>query len=350
MPSDRTLVILFDVLVLMAVVLLLCTLLPAVFSKNVYRSIGWYNLMTAWLVYSLSYGLLVGRQVESADPPLDLCLFQTSLIYAVPGLASASMVCYNVEFYLIISGLRSGTPRPPSFSRTFWLVVIPWLVFLMIILEVLLLVFPGRQLHLLHVAANNLYCHLNNSAPAQVTSAIIICAVVILIPLEVCTGSLMYRNWDVFGNLSRTTRRLFLTVYLRLIISTLAAVTAFAFSMLTFVFKTPDAKSLVYPIVPIAIAFAFGTQKDLLRAWLFWRAPRPDNPIVFNSGTLMTTGISASGSIGTNAVRTQRLESISGGDSLGKPTPVPETLALVSSTRVSVGMDVAAPAPTAIYL
>lgn len=86
MSSHHALVVLFDVIVLLAVLLFVFTLTPAIFSKKVQRSIGWYNLMTAWSVYSLSYGLLIGRQETPDPPPLGICLTQTLVIYAVPPL------------------------------------------------------------------------------------------------------------------------------------------------------------------------------------------------------------------------------------------------------------------------
>lgn len=84
--SSHTLVVLFDVTVLLAILLFVFTWAPAVFSKKVQRSIGWFNLMTAWSVYSLSYGLLVGRQEIPGPPPFSICLAQTLLIYAAPPL------------------------------------------------------------------------------------------------------------------------------------------------------------------------------------------------------------------------------------------------------------------------
>lgn len=45
--SSHTLVVLFDVTVLLAILLFVFTWAPAVFSKKVQRSIGWFNLMTA---------------------------------------------------------------------------------------------------------------------------------------------------------------------------------------------------------------------------------------------------------------------------------------------------------------
>ncbi|KAF9452946.1 hypothetical protein P691DRAFT_134132 [Macrolepiota fuliginosa MF-IS2] len=289
MPSIHALIILFDVVVLVAVILCLCTLLPAVFSKNVHRSVGWYSLMTAWLVYSLSYGLLVGWQEGPNKPPLGLCIFQAPLVYSVPPLVSFGTLCYYIEFYLIVSGLKSGSPRQPSPSRKFWLAVTPWLVFLAIELEVFLLIFLGKQVHLVDRTTNSFYCHLQNSIPNQVTSGLVISTMAILVPLEVWTGLVMYRNWDVFKRLSQADRQIFLTVYLRLMLCTFAAVVALVLGMLAFVFETPEATSIAHPTLSIFIAFAFGTQKDLLQAWLFWRTPKPYGSMVFNHSTYMTT-------------------------------------------------------------
>jgi hypothetical protein len=78
------LVVLFDVFVFLGVVPLACILAVAIFSKTIQRSVGWYNLMVAWLVMGSSYGLLLGRQEDTDDPPPSLCLIQALLIYASP--------------------------------------------------------------------------------------------------------------------------------------------------------------------------------------------------------------------------------------------------------------------------
>jgi hypothetical protein len=85
MSFHHSLVVLFDAIVLVATILCLCTIVPAILSRTVHRSIAWYSLMTAWLVYSVSYGLLIGKQ-EGPNPPFGLCLLQTLLVYAGPPL------------------------------------------------------------------------------------------------------------------------------------------------------------------------------------------------------------------------------------------------------------------------
>lgn len=86
MVSHHALVILFDAIALLAILLFVVILIPAIFSKNVHRSMGWYSLMIAWLVYSLSYVLLIGRQDTHGLPAFGICLAQTLVIYAVPPL------------------------------------------------------------------------------------------------------------------------------------------------------------------------------------------------------------------------------------------------------------------------
>ncbi|XP_006459439.1 hypothetical protein AGABI2DRAFT_191416 [Agaricus bisporus var. bisporus H97] len=307
MPSHHTVVVLYDVIALTAMVMFICSFLPAIFSRGVQRSAGWYSLMTAWLVYALSYILLVGKQ-EGPEPAFGLCMLQTLLVYAAPSLASTSMVCYCIEFYLIIYGIRSGLPRQPRTLLSLVLVIIPWLVFLAIVIEGLLLIFLAKNP--VQRAKNGFYCHLENNIPETVTAAIVLINGAILLPLEVWTGVIMYQNWDIFKRLDRADRQLVLTVYLRLLVCTLAALLALVFSMLAFVFPEADATSIVYPTIPFFLAFAFGTQKDVLRAWMFWKSPEPYSSILYASCHMMTTNVYTSGDTVVDVSTDSEMQSI----------------------------------------
>ncbi|KAF5353464.1 hypothetical protein D9756_007936 [Leucocoprinus leucothites] len=187
-------VILFDVLVLLSILLVAFALLPAVSSRYVSRSVGWYSLMTGWLVFSLSYGLIVGYQGERR-PPLSLCTFQTLLIYAVPQLVATSLLCYYIETAPVLSHNFRAANRQATVSKSnknfssrlsevSWsslelmqllkLAVAPWVVFFFNIVTVSILIFPGNRLHLVERAPNNFYCHLSNPIPATITSATVI--------------------------------------------------------------------------------------------------------------------------------------------------------------------------------
>jgi cytochrome c biogenesis factor len=81
--EPHTLIILFDALVILALALVASSLFTAILSKSIQRSMSWYNVMVQWLVISLIFMLLFGRQ-EGPEPPFALCTFQALLVYAVP--------------------------------------------------------------------------------------------------------------------------------------------------------------------------------------------------------------------------------------------------------------------------
>jgi hypothetical protein len=78
-------IIAYDVLAFASALILLITILTVTVSKRLYRGKGWFSMMTYWLVYALSYCLLVGKQT-GPEPSLGVCYFQTLLIYAAPSL------------------------------------------------------------------------------------------------------------------------------------------------------------------------------------------------------------------------------------------------------------------------
>lgn len=78
-------VALFNTFAIMGACLILVALAPALFSSRVPRSGVWFCVLTSWLVYSVSFLLLIGKQTGS-EPPFGLCFLQAALIYAAPPL------------------------------------------------------------------------------------------------------------------------------------------------------------------------------------------------------------------------------------------------------------------------
>lgn len=75
----------FDGLFFFALIMVVVAIVSTSFSDKVRTRKVWLNLMIAWLAYSISYLLLVGRQT-GPEPPFALCLFQAAMVYAVPAL------------------------------------------------------------------------------------------------------------------------------------------------------------------------------------------------------------------------------------------------------------------------
>ncbi|KAF9450979.1 hypothetical protein P691DRAFT_788090 [Macrolepiota fuliginosa MF-IS2] len=287
--SRHTLVIAFDVLCFLAVLSILCTLLPAMLSRNVKRSVGWYSLMVAWLLFSVGYVLLVGRQERPEEPPRGLCLAQVLLTYPAPALMFAG-------------------PLPPTQTHSDANPGCGVVLFQNIKLKVwqswanqnhsdIL----GGNLSQMEPAPNGLYCHINGLTQNLLVTTIIVLhppvigekGLVLNFIYSVWTGFSMYRHWASFRRLSQTDRHIFLTVYIRFLFVTISAFIALVFSIRSYSALTdPDTGnfSIAYPFIAICIALAFGTQKDMLQAWVFWKYSEPCNTIVFHGHTSATTG------------------------------------------------------------
>ncbi|EKM76615.1 hypothetical protein AGABI1DRAFT_94030 [Agaricus bisporus var. burnettii JB137-S8] len=228
--ATHTTVVAFDICVLLSVLLILCTLVPAMLSKSVVRSPSWYNLIVAWLVNSLSYGLLVGRQESPDQPQMGLCLTQTLLIYAVPALVTSATFILYIELSLILRELRSGNSNVSKRRRSFWLVVTPWFIFIVIIIEVALLIFPGGRFHLVGRTPTNFYCHLADNLPSTITGGVAVAIGSIMLPLQVWLAVTIYRSSDALRRLAEADRQLFITLYIRLTLTTLATFMGFGTS------------------------------------------------------------------------------------------------------------------------
>ncbi|KAJ7170741.1 hypothetical protein C8R43DRAFT_65053 [Mycena crocata] len=79
--ESHTPIIIFNFLAAGGFVLLLATLLPAVLSSSVHRSKTWFSMIISWIVYAISYLLIVGHQL-GPEPPRGVCAIQMLLIYA----------------------------------------------------------------------------------------------------------------------------------------------------------------------------------------------------------------------------------------------------------------------------
>lgn len=77
--------IVYDILSFTSALVFAITILTVALSKQLYRGKGWFGMMSYWLVYALSYGLLVGKQT-GPEPSFGHCLAQTLFIYAAPPL------------------------------------------------------------------------------------------------------------------------------------------------------------------------------------------------------------------------------------------------------------------------
>jgi len=229
--------------------------------------------MSCWLVYSLSYGLLVGKQIGT-EPSFAHCSVQTVFIYAAPPLVAVGTLCFYLDFYL-------GSCWDPSRRRSLrptiaWLLLaLPWMVHIAIDIEVVIVAIQSNADPVVKRIESNLYCHLqDNSVPGLLNAAIVVLSMVLLIPLEVWTGIQLYRSRSIRTGADF---RQYLSVYVRIAACTVVASAAFGLSAITLVDVKSDSlvQDLSFPCLSMAVSLIFASQQDLLSVWFCRRENNP---------------------------------------------------------------------------
>ncbi|KAJ6489612.1 hypothetical protein C8R47DRAFT_473805 [Mycena vitilis] len=242
----------------------------AYFSSTVHRSGLWFRHMMAWIIYSASYLLLLGRQLGPA-PPLGLCMVQAALIYAAPTLPTLSALCFSIDLYI---GLTAAVHREKKRVRPMlanFLLAFPQLVFVAVILEVLLFIQDPK---IVARDPSHLYCHVTARTPSLVSAYIVIATGLVIIPLEIWIGVVLYRNWAAFRHSPQINPQVSLSMFVRVGLFTVVSMTGVGLSSFKIVSRDSNPYwSLVLPSVPILAAITFGSQEDIMKSLVFWREP-----------------------------------------------------------------------------
>ncbi|KAF9464070.1 hypothetical protein BDZ94DRAFT_1297476 [Collybia nuda] len=264
-------IIAFDVLASLGIVSVTAVFVPAVFSPRIRRSATWFGMLTSWLVYSLSYVLLFGRQFSMKFPPHGLCMLQAILVYVMPPLCSVATTCFTIDFFLKISKVKIQGKKI-GYKTGKFIIALPWASGLVIAIEAILVINDDTAVTL---DPNHFYCHITNSIPTMVNIGILCLCSLIVIPLEIYTGILLYRNWAVIKNSNGKNAHVALSTLVRLILFSFIVSLAIALTLFTATHlgKFVAAWGIVLVTLPIFSAICFGTQQDLLNVWLFWRRP-----------------------------------------------------------------------------
>jgi hypothetical protein len=250
---------------------------------NIKRSRTWFAQLYACFIYSLSLLLIVGRQ-GGGEPPFGLCFFQAALIYAGTAFVAYSFACLVLEFYIqLVSVLHRRVFRRLWVSL---LVLSPWAVFGFVFLLSMLVVSSPSGVE--RDAASHAYCHVSSSEiPSYVAAAITMMSSLVGLIVEIKIAVVLHRNWTAFKRASSEHPMVSWSLYLRICSYTFAATLAGGLSLFI-LSREVDSNSLgvwrvLLPLVPGFGAIAFGTQKDIMRAWLFWVPQRKKAMITLNT-------------------------------------------------------------------
>ncbi|EIW57153.1 uncharacterized protein TRAVEDRAFT_48204 [Trametes versicolor FP-101664 SS1] len=251
---------------------LLAVLVTALFAPKVYRHFTWLNFCITWLIYCISYTLLAfsGQQTRAAAPDFPLCLTQACLIYAAPVLVSMSTFSLVLQLYFT---LRNAL-RPPkqatqgNYLRNAFLLLAPYIAWLGF--AVAILVVGTKNPHAVQRAGGLVYCTIKTAPPGNVTAICVAVILLVMVGLDIYIGTVLYRNWRALRGSDHPGAIPF---------SLIVRVSIFSFFCIVgigcaFVFLSNVsffAGNTIIALMPLIAFLVFGTQRDIINVWMFWR-------------------------------------------------------------------------------
>ncbi|KAI0635517.1 hypothetical protein C8Q77DRAFT_573286 [Trametes polyzona] len=251
---------------------LLAVLVTALFAPKVYRHFTWLNFCITWLIYCISYTLLAfsGQQTRPEPPVYPLCLAQACLIYAAPVLVAMSTFSLVLQLWFTLCNAL----RPPkeatryNLLRNAFLLLAPYFMWLGFI--VAMLVIGTRNPQKVQRAGGLVYCTIKLSEPGNVTAIFVAAILLVMVGLDVYIGTVLYKNWRALRGSDHPGAIPFSLIVRVAIFSFICVVgigCAFVFlSNISFV-----AGNTMIALMPLIAFLVFGTQRDILNIWMFWR-------------------------------------------------------------------------------
>ncbi|KAK0233653.1 hypothetical protein IW262DRAFT_1477172 [Armillaria fumosa] len=243
-------------------------LLTWAFSKSVVRHPTLVNLWIAFIVYSISYCILLysGQGDTAPASPSNICLVQSAMIYGAPPMSAVAgllVVCQIWQTFQEPSFSTTPT-RWPNSVKIF--LVLPYLVFLIFAFTagILGMLHPERIYNL-----NGLYCSLHSANFSRyVVPTFCVTVISMMVILEVTLVVRYYRMWAhtsrVFPLASRRTSP---SLLLRVLLFDVYSVVVFSVA----VFFLSDFQThwpyMIQASVPLTAVAVFGSQASTVSAY-----------------------------------------------------------------------------------
>ncbi|KAH8118481.1 hypothetical protein DFH11DRAFT_675552 [Phellopilus nigrolimitatus] len=247
--------------------LLIATIL---LTRNIRRHATFINMCITWMIVGFSSTLLLYAGFQTGpEPPRLLCLIQSSLLYGQPGMTSMSAFALVFQvFYVVRAASREKDPEYHQTRRKWVLLIIPYIAFI---------TFVGLTAY---VGATNpglvsrkrrfFYCSVHHTLLTNSITIFSFSVLLITIGLELWIAYTIYKHWRVMR-----ANDLHAGTDLNLIIRTAAfgILVFLGISLSALSFKAPHSAvpDMALATTGSAVVLIFGTQRDVLHAWMFWR-------------------------------------------------------------------------------
>ncbi|KAF9062313.1 hypothetical protein BDP27DRAFT_1451820 [Rhodocollybia butyracea] len=227
--------------------------------------------MGSWVVFCMSYLLLFfSGHAFDGEPELSLCIIQSSLTYAVSPFAAACALALVTQLFFNINSALTGNSIGGSRYWRVILIAAPYAVFFFLVLESTIIALAAPNAEFSSIS----YCSLQSNVPSRITSAL---DVVLVLPVLVL-NVLIYLRFRKHRAVLRTgnLKSMFIRVSAFMVFGIIAVAVGSLFFVIAFLNAEGSNTGLVeldiiLSTLPIAAVIVFGTHKDLLVVWLFWR-------------------------------------------------------------------------------
>lgn len=259
-------------------------LLTIFISRKVVRHPVFINFCMTWMIFSVSYTLLLyAGQINNRFPNFTLCLVQSAMIYGSPAMGSISVLMFVLHLYLVLrESIYKAPPRWPKL-RLISMLAAPYVAFLVVFTTA---IYSGN-IHPGKVHRSSLYCTIEVKSIKMVAAGIPAFGIVFSLVVETLTAMTLHRHWKAFRNRKTGLNpSILVRTSIVLVISVIALFTCMAF----LANLTSTVPNFVLACLPLSAFLVFGTQrvsgyrkypteltdrsKDFLQVWLFCRRER----------------------------------------------------------------------------
>ncbi|KAI0060551.1 hypothetical protein BV25DRAFT_944330 [Artomyces pyxidatus] len=231
------------------------------------RDITLVNLCATFIVTGICACLLLyAGQYKGPQPDKVLCMFQAATTNACSPMWGIALLA----FVLYMRDAADKTPgkRPTPGWQRIMMIILPYIVFVFFVL--LNIIIDAQNPNSVARSSRFLYCSSDNNTLATITAAFSCVLSIVNIGLTIQFGLRLYQSYRYLhrAGVSEGANKL----SIRLVIFTVYIFVGLIFSFWTAVgHPDPTPRDMYIGSLGLAIFFIFGTQRDVFRAWCFWR-------------------------------------------------------------------------------
>jgi len=254
-------------------ILLPAAIITSVVSLRVNRNPTVTNLMLCWAISSFNCCLLFfAGQHRGPEPDKALCQAQSILLYATVPMTATSVFCLVLNLWITIK-----IAFEPLWASRFirwryhFLLGLPYLMALVFgtAAAVLATTFPEDVTR----DRKFFYCTIGGGHDIGIGTTIFATSLLAaVLVMETHVAIVVFRNWCIVRN------NHYGWDMLRIVIFSFYGILSETSAFVNLTYPSNPLPYIVLATVPLAAFLVFGTQKEILRVWCFWKPPQIDEP------------------------------------------------------------------------